>query len=167
MKRLTFASFSENQPLLGTPKGQSYLQPPTTARNTNTNVNVSPLNGSVGSWNPQSLALVPRLHDLGWIEYHLPDGTFYYVHPTRRVTTDVNLRTEKVLNSVTVYLENVKDNVPTGCEMWLRDIGSSKKGFMPTRSWVNHQTRSVIVENRHSGGKKKGKSVEEDREFLY
>ena len=48
----------------------------------------------------------PRLHDLGWLEYHLPDGSFYYVHPTRKVTTDVNLRDEKVLSEVTVYLED-------------------------------------------------------------
>jgi hypothetical protein len=117
-----------------------------------------------GSWNPQTLAAVPRLHDLGWIEYHLPDGTFYYVHPTRRVTTDVNLRTEKVLNAVTAYLENVKDTAPSGCELWLRDDGTSKKRFTPSRSWVNHQTRSVVVDHGYSGGKKQ-KAPEEDREW--
>ncbi|KAF9445219.1 hypothetical protein P691DRAFT_282686 [Macrolepiota fuliginosa MF-IS2] len=151
----------ESRPLLGTSKGASYLQPPTTGHNTR--INVSPMNGSVsGSWNPQSLAAVPRLHELGWIEYHLPDGMFYYVHPTRRVTTDVNLRTEKVLTAVTGYLENVKENVPSGCELWLRDAGTPRKGFVPSKSWVNHQTRSVIVDARHTGGKKK-KNVEEDQ----
>lgn len=121
------------------------------------------MNGSSGSWNHQSLAAVPKLHDLGWIEYHLPDGTFYYVHPTRRVTTDVNLRTEKILNSVTVYLENVKESAPSGCELWLTDAGNPKKGFVPRKSWVNHQTRSVLVEDRGEGGRKK-KRAEEDRE---
>lgn len=80
------------------------------------------------------------------------------------MTTDVNLRTEKVLNAVTGYLENVKENVPTGCELWLRDVGTPRKGFVPSKNWVNHQTRSVIVDSRHAGGKRKG--VEEDREFL-
>lgn len=157
---LTLSS-SETQPLLGTSKGQSYLEPPITARNSN--VNVSPLNaGSISSWTPQAVTSIPRLHDLGWIEYHLPDGTFYYVHPTRRVTTDVNLRVERILNGVTAFLENLKDNVPTGCEMWLRAGRDSKKGFVPVRSWVNHQTRSVIIESGHS--QKKSKKADEDRE---
>lgn len=48
---------------------------------------------------------MPKLHDLGWVEYHLPDGTFYYVHPTLRVTTDVNLRNERLLDDVTTWLD--------------------------------------------------------------
>ncbi|TEB32086.1 hypothetical protein FA13DRAFT_284021 [Coprinellus micaceus] len=47
----------------------------------------------------------PKLHDLGWVEYHLPDGTSYYVHPTLRVTTDVNLRSERLLDDVTDWLD--------------------------------------------------------------
>lgn len=162
-EKLTISS-SETQPLLGTSKGQSYLEPSPTARNTQ--VNVSPLNaGSINSWTPQAVTSFPKLHDLGWIEYHLPDGTFYYVHPTHRVTTDVNLRFEKVLNGVTAFLENLKDNVPTGCEMWLRDGRDSKKKFAPVRSWVNHQTRSVIIESGRT--QKKSKRIEEDREYSY
>jgi hypothetical protein len=60
-----------------------------------------PSNSGIGAMLPP-----PRLHELGWLEYHLPDGSFYYVHPTRKVTTDVNLRDEKVLSEVTVYLED-------------------------------------------------------------
>ncbi|KAJ2921490.1 hypothetical protein H1R20_g15602, partial [Candolleomyces eurysporus] len=48
----------------------------------------------------------PRLHELGWMEYHLPDGCFYYMHPTKKITTDVNLSDEKVLSEVSVYLED-------------------------------------------------------------
>jgi len=71
---------------------------------------------------------MPHLHELGWIEYHLPDGTFYHVHPTRRVTTDVNLRTEKVLNAVAAYLENdCEEVVPSGCELWLRDSNTTRR----------------------------------------
>ncbi|KXN82470.1 hypothetical protein AN958_02531 [Leucoagaricus sp. SymC.cos] len=153
----------ETQPLLKTSKGPSYLQPPTTAQNTN--VNVSPMNGTIGgSWHPQNIAAVPKLHELGWIEYHLPDGTFYYVHPTRRVTTDVNLRTEKILKSVTDYLDSSKECVPSGCEMWLRDVGTSRKGFVPSRSWVNHQARTVVVDTGYTGDKKKKqKAPEEDQ----
>lgn len=172
----------ETRPLLATPKGPaSYLHPPTTGQNTRTNVNVSPINGTArgtpapSSWNHRNLSAVPRLHELGWIEYHLPDGTFYYVHPTRRVTTDMNLRMEKVLNAVTMYLENeCKETAPSGCELWLRDGrstgGSSRrrKSFEPERYWVNHQTRSVVVDTDHKGGKKKAPEEDQlDMEYRY
>ncbi|KAJ3567977.1 hypothetical protein NP233_g6017 [Leucocoprinus birnbaumii] len=171
----------ENQPLLSKSKGPtSYLQPPTTGQNTQTNVNVSPVNGlargsnAVGTWNPRDISAMPRLHELGWIEYHLPDGTFYYVHPTRRVTTDVNLRTEKMLNAVTTYLDNeCKETAPAGCELWLRDSsvdrsssssssGRPRKSFEPQKCWVNHQTRSVVIDTDQKGGKKR-KAPEEDQ----
>ncbi|KAF8887276.1 hypothetical protein CPB84DRAFT_1525590 [Gymnopilus junonius] len=53
---------------------------------------ISPLlaSGSASGWNPNSHSSSHhshhhstqqqlRLHDLGWLEYHLPDGTVYYV----------------------------------------------------------------------------------------
>lgn len=163
---------SETLPLLATPERPAlYLQPPIT----NTDICVGSINGTARSplernlRNPHNISTTPHLHELGWIEYHLPNGTFYYVHPTRRVTTDVNLRMEKVLNAVTAYLENdCEEVVPSGCELWLRDSniarGSGRKrSFEPQSNWVNHQTRSVIIDGRYKGGKKR-KSPEEDRE---
>ncbi|TFK33262.1 hypothetical protein BDQ12DRAFT_727898 [Crucibulum laeve] len=144
----------ERRPLLsppGTPKQfPSYLQPSTHHA---TFVNVSP-----SSPFPASAA---KLHNLGWLEYHLPDGTCYYVHPTRSVTTDINLRSDKALHTVTAYLED-RDRTQLhghhgGVEVWLRDIGTAKKGFMLSRSLVDHHARTVIAEKLEVARKGKGK----------
>ena len=50
-------------------------------------------NLNTNSWHPHPAAH-PRLHTLGWLEYHLPYGTVYYVHPTNKVTT---VRSERML----------------------------------------------------------------------
>ena len=113
-----------------------------------------------------------RLAEMGWSEYHLPDGTTYYVHPTLRVTTDVNLRDDPVLDGVSAYLG--MDNgvggrplvvVPAGCEIWLReqlvDTPASKKGRgskgkknKPSRKLetylVDHSLRSVLLSSSSS-----------------
>lgn len=151
--------FSERQPLLsnqGTSKHQSYLQP--SSYNHLIISAQSPAQSS-STWHS---TVAPRLHDLGWIEYHLPDGTFYYVHPTRRVTTDINLRTEKMLSAVTSFFDEHKDSAgaPVGAELWLRDIGNTKRGFIPLRCWVDHHSRAVIMDRVHHPGK--GKRVAED-----
>ncbi|KAF9034522.1 hypothetical protein BJ165DRAFT_1409822 [Panaeolus papilionaceus] len=49
--------------------------------------------------------LQPRLHLHEWLEYHLPDGMFYYIHPTRKLVTDLNLRRDGVLDQVTAWID--------------------------------------------------------------
>ncbi|RDB19890.1 hypothetical protein Hypma_013085 [Hypsizygus marmoreus] len=136
----------ETRPLLsrpGSPKNTSYLQPPSAV--TNNAQNVSPLSGVPLSfaWPVQAAASGPRLHDFGWIEYQLPDGTMYYVHPTRHVTTDIDLREDKKLDALTAYLEHRKDGAgaPAGVELWLREPVSPKRGFVPARFWVDHRQK--------------------------
>ncbi|KIL57234.1 hypothetical protein M378DRAFT_88160 [Amanita muscaria Koide BX008] len=36
-----------------------------------------------------------------------------------------------------------RENAPEGAELWLRDAGNAKRGFVPVRWWVNHNERSV------------------------
>ncbi|KAF8871776.1 hypothetical protein CPB84DRAFT_1800451 [Gymnopilus junonius] len=111
----------------------------------------------------------PRLHELGWLEYHLPDGTVYYVHPTRRVTTDSNLRKESVLAALEAWFElrNLDDNVNVGVEGWVREVsvdGNGMQNPQPVlsfeRYWVNHIAQTVIKEDvdseSHVGGYGRG-----------
>ena len=201
--------FSETLPLLsrpGTPskhKLTSYLQ--ASARPQSRNLSsISPLiyaasqsttsNGDASSWHlhhhhHHHHGAHPRLHDLGWLEYHLPDGTVYYVHPTNRMTTEINLRNERMLSGVESFLadHSSKDQSGTGgmegtasgCETWLRDVGTAKSGLVLERWWVDHRLRTVVMsgdEHEHEsarkgsgkGKAKKGGAVfsEEDREFL-
>ena len=98
---------SEIQPLLSgneTPRN-NYLLPNATGGSA-ANVNVSPQSGMPTSsvWPTQASGSGLHLHDLRWIEYQPPDGTVYYVHPTRRVTTDVDLRIDSVLDIVMEYI---------------------------------------------------------------
>lgn len=120
---------------------RNYLQPNPTAGNPvkvrisdNSQIPTPPL------WPVQSSA---RLHNHGWIEYPLLDGTVYYVHPARRVTTDVDLRADSILDVVTAFLEQQKDeHVPQGVELWLREPESSKSKqnlFIPVKCWVDHR----------------------------
>jgi len=84
-------------------------------------INQNHMNTSPQSGNPSSSAWpaginslsTPCLHSLGWIEYALPDTTFYYVHPTLLVTTDINLHSMKKLKAVTVYFDR-KDSAFAG-----------------------------------------------------
>ncbi|KAH9482108.1 hypothetical protein JR316_0004203 [Psilocybe cubensis] len=95
-----------------------------------------------------------KLHELGWLEYSLPDGTVYYVHPTRKVTTDVNLRSETLLEAVELWLDERKgrdgDNENlAGIEAWLREVknvGKKKTGGVQVQAPV-----------RKSGASGKGK----------
>jgi hypothetical protein len=78
-------------------------------------------NGKRGDNNSDS---GPHLHDLGWIEY---DRMVYYVHPTRHVTTDADLRIDSVLDIVTEYINRLRDgSAPQGIEMWVRE-GQAQK----------------------------------------
>lgn len=62
-----------------------------------------------------------------------------------RITTDIDLRSHKKLEAVTEYLDRkLPEEVslaPEGWELWLRDAESSKQGFAPLRSWVNHKAK--------------------------
>ncbi|PPQ77168.1 hypothetical protein CVT25_010796 [Psilocybe cyanescens] len=104
---------------------------------------ISPLAAPSTSWDPiignqRSYGTVDqlKLHELGWLEYHLPDGTVYYVHPTRKVTTDVNLRSESHLEAVELWLEERRgrdgdEDDRVGVEAWLREVkkvGKNKSG---------------------------------------
>lgn len=110
-----------------------------------------------------------KLHELGWLEYALPDGTVYYVHPTRKITTDAGLRVDYVLDAVEVWCERHSDEArDVGVECWLREVdpkeaakkaaaakgkssaakGKAKKGESPPvffeRYWVDHHARTVV-----------------------
>ncbi|KAF8804295.1 hypothetical protein BYT27DRAFT_6700590 [Phlegmacium glaucopus] len=200
--RFGMAETDETLPLLSsrpvTPskhKVTSYLQPSAHSRNI---LSVSPLvfsssqsttsnNGNANSWNPHP-GSHPKLHNLGWLEYYLPDGTVYYVHPTTRVTTEINLRSERMLTGVERFLEDhgkdhpggagsaAEGTVAAGGEIWLRDVGTAKSGMVLERWWVDHRVRTVVLfgddhdqqHGRKGYGKGKGKKgnavrVEEDQ----
>ena len=90
------------------------------------------------------------VRSLGWTEYHLPDSSVYYHHKAMRITTDIDLRVHAKLEAITEYLDRkLPEEVslpPKGWELWLRDAETSKQGFAPLRSWVNHQA-SVLSFN--------------------
>lgn len=143
-------------------------------------------NGNANSRHPKP-GSQPRLHSLGWLEYHLPDGAVYYVHPTNRVTTEINLRSEKLLTSVERFLDDwhgkdhsgtIEETLAAGAEIWLRDVGKGKSGMVLERWWVDHRLRTVVLvvdelENGQKGsGKGKAKKgsavlIEEDRELFF
>ena len=202
---LLFPVCSETLPLLsrpGTPskhKPMSYLQASAHPQSRNL-VSISPLvysasqstnsNGNANSWHPHHHGAHPRLNTLGWIEYHLPDGTVYYVHPTNRVTTEINLRSERMLTGVERFLADyskdqsgggMEGTLASGGEIWLRDVGTAKSGLVLERWWVDHRLRTVVMdgddehEHEHArkgsgkGKAKKGGVVysEEDRVFSF
>lgn len=116
-------------------------------------------------------ASIPRLHALGWIEYVLPDAAIYYVHPTMRVVTDIDLRSVRQLDLVMKYLDRGTSGegfkVPQGCELWVRDAANGKKkDCVPVRNWVDHVKRFVSFEppsERHGEGSQH--LHEDDSEF--
>ncbi|GLB34349.1 hypothetical protein LshimejAT787_0112330 [Lyophyllum shimeji] len=177
----------ETRPLLsapGSPKNASYLQPNASSPNA---VNVSALSGSparrTSTWPMQEPTVAfgtVRLHNLGWLEYQLPDGTTYYVHPTRRVCADLDLRDEDTIEALVAYFERRIDGsgAPAGMELWLSGEEKSKRrrkgnGFEPMRLWVNHKLRTAMVEPAQNGKKSKGKGKTEhgddqlDLEYRY
>jgi hypothetical protein len=60
------------------------------------------------------------LSELGWVEYNLPDGTTYYSHLTRKLTTDLDMRSERILRAVTLWVEE-RENEGTSADVegWL------------------------------------------------
>ena len=117
------------------------------------------------AWTLQSSS-IPRLNELGWIEYQLPDNTMYYVHPTRRMTTDIDMREDKKLDEVVIFLERHGGTVvPLGMELWIREGEHTKKGFSLKMFWVDHGRRTLVPhkEPRHGG---RTEYDEDDREGL-
>jgi hypothetical protein len=110
-RKLSYLSHSERQPLLA---GGSSKHPTYTRNDTFATLGDSPIAPTNGNGNHVGAAWLPhnshattpgRLQELGWLEYHLPDGSFYYLHPTRKIVTDMNLRLEKVLADVSSWIE--------------------------------------------------------------
>ena len=106
-------------------------------------------------------AVHSHLSELGWVQYNLPDGTTYYSHLTRKVTTDLDLRSERILRAVTIWVEEREnETVSVEVEGWLlesKDTAArakkksgwgrqNKKEEEPIyleRWWVDHHHRSV------------------------
>jgi hypothetical protein len=129
-----------NYPLLARPvtmdtgrSATSYLLP-----NPSEHVSVSPQGGSATKW----ANTTPLLHTLGWIEYILSDASFYYMHPTHRLVTDINLRIVKNLEAVGEHLDHMDPTVP---EASLKDGSSAERhgGFAPLVIWIDHRKRVV------------------------
>ena len=109
----------------------------------------------------------PRLLDLGWVEYSLPDGTIYYSHLTKRLTTDLDLRSERIIHAVTLWVEDREsESISVDLEGWLKESSTkakkrsgwgskkNKKEEDPVfleRYWVDHQQRSVFKEDGQDG----------------
>jgi hypothetical protein len=105
------------------------------------------------------------------------------------VTTEINLRSERMLTGVERFLADcsnkdqsgsaMEGTPASGSEIWLRDVGTAKSGLALERWWVDHRLRTVVMGDddehhehaRKGSGKgkaKKGGAVfsEEDREFF-
>lgn len=93
----------------------------------------------------------------------------YYVHPTRRVTTDIDLRQNKILDAITAYFENYKDSggAPPGLEIWIRDAQVTKRGFAPERFWVDHRQRIVSSDWSHESATGTKKPIDDDRKYSW
>lgn len=126
------------------------------------------------TWPAQAAYDGPRLREFGWIEYHLPDGTVYYVHPTRRVTADIDLRDERRLDAITMYFERHRDgtSAPAGMELWLVEDGASDRRRPlrpPLRFLVNHSLQMVAYDQSSTNAgtsRRAKKTLEDDRESL-
>ncbi|KAJ3505857.1 hypothetical protein NLJ89_g7196 [Agrocybe chaxingu] len=157
----------ETLPLLSRQAGKSnYLNTSTQGHkhgaSSTHHVLISPLAPSPSSWTTYGNSH-PRLHELGWLEYHLPDGTVYYVHPTRRITTDINLRSERLLDAVSSWLDERRDESPNvGVECWLKEVkdpkkasksgwgrksGNSEAPVVLERYLVDHHVRTVVKDD--------------------
>ena len=91
------------------------------------------------------------------------------MNPTARIVADVEMRNDGLLHAVSKHLEleqhkNVLKRAPEGAELWLRDAGSVKKGFVPVRWWVIHKEREVVSDNAFEGAINSEVSKKEHRE---
>ena len=69
----------------------------------------------------------------------------------------------------------MEGTLASGCEIWLRDVGTANGGLMLEMWWVDHQLRTVVIggdENEHArkgsrNDKVKKGGGEEDRKFCF
>jgi hypothetical protein len=66
------------------------------------------------------------------------------------VTTDINLRNERMLTGVERFLVEYRKDQPgsvmeSGDEIWLRDVGTGESGLVLERWWVDHRLRTVVM----------------------
>ena len=83
-----------------------------------------------------------------------------------------------MLNAVEMFLADSKSSkdqscnevmegtLPSGGEIWLRDVGSAHTGLVLERWWVDHRLRTVVMSEHEHEHARKGAEGEEDREFL-
>ena len=88
----------------------------------------------------------------GWTEFALPHGLRYYVNEESRAITDLDLRNLARLDEVSNVLDT-SDDVPEGCEMWVRTGTNGKKAWRKPKPgsesalfWVDHRHRRVLAE---------------------
>ena len=93
----------------------------------------------------------------------------YYVNPTAGIVADVEMRNDRLFHAVSKHLEleqhkDALESAPEGAELWLRDAGCVKKGFVPVRRWVVHQEREVVLDKAFEGAFNSKVLKKEDRE---
>ncbi|KAF8885293.1 hypothetical protein BD779DRAFT_683517 [Infundibulicybe gibba] len=105
----------------------------------------------------------------GWRECVFLDRSLYYVHSTRQVIADVDLRDEELLGAVMAYLESHDDHMlePVHQELWLRNTGSHENEFIPLGCVVDHRKQSVMFDALHETGDDGGDDLELDAEYRY
>lgn len=140
---------------------------------------------NVISWSPYSVSSdkLEKLHNIGWLEYHFPNGNLYYFHPQRKISTEVDLTNDSFLDLVEDFWQeqgmdmcsrlglrrNPKFggalNVSIEDEIWLKDVGLSSK--MMFEMWlVDHVARTVVLASQEIDNGSAA-SIQEDRELLY
>jgi len=93
--------------------------------------------------------------ELGWAEHVLPDATSYFVHPTLRVTSDVDPRAESVasLSMEELWSDGQGKSlaVPdeTSREIWLK---GEKASHWFERLLVDHQTMTALPASDKNNG---------------
>jgi hypothetical protein len=83
-----------------------------------------------------------------------------------RVTTDVDLRNTKMLESVTSYFDQQKSGAPIGLELWLRDLTTTRRGPVTRSFLVDHRKRAVLVDST-SKERRAGKSKHQEEDSAY
>ncbi|KAH0840360.1 hypothetical protein J3R83DRAFT_1383 [Lanmaoa asiatica] len=109
----------------------------------------------------------------GWTEYALPHGIRYYVNEDSRAITDLDLRNLTKLDEVSNAIDTA-DDVPEGCEMWIRTGTNTKKGWRkhkagsePVLLWVDHRHRRVLSEVPSDDYVTSGEDDRLDDEYRY
>ncbi|KAF8872880.1 hypothetical protein BD779DRAFT_319048 [Infundibulicybe gibba] len=84
----------------------------------------------------------------GWRGCVLPDRNIYYVHSARQAITDVDMHDQGLLDAIMTHLEsrNYGMLVPRQQELWLQNMGSRERGFIPLGCLVDHQKRSATFD---------------------